>query len=209
MLIVVPTLDRMMGITAMNRAYQLAGLENVRAVVAVDENRSGWTRNVNRYLPTNQPTSLPKHPTTSQLDDVCILNDDCDVRIGWLATLWDELEQRKDCWFAGPSGPCRTPPQNTGHPNDERAPMVVSHCAGFCLVIKREAISALGPLDETFRHYGSDVDYQWRAEKDFGKKTLWVPSVWVNHGLHAPHEPWYTMDNFTFWKRWSNSWTGA
>jgi len=195
MRIIVPTLDRMMGMKAANSARQLAGLKSADVVVAVDEQRNGWTRNVNRHLPEN--------------DDVCILNDDCKVRIGWLATLWDELEQRQDCWFAGPSGPCRTAPQCTGRIDDERPPQVVSHVAGFCLVIKREAIEALGPLDETFRHYGSDVDWQWRAQRDYGKRTLWVPGIFVDHGVHEQHEPWHTMDNFEFWKRWSNSWTGA
>jgi GT2 family glycosyltransferase len=160
--------------------------------VAVDESRSGWTKNINRHLPDD--------------DDLCILNDDCVVRIGWLATLWDELEGRENCWFAGPSGPCRTPPQNSGHPNDERPPQVVSHVAGFCIVVKREAVKALGPLDETLIHYGSDVDWQWRAQRDYDKTSVWVPSCYVDHGLHDPHEPWYSMDNHIFWKRWSSRW---
>lgn len=128
------------------------------------------------------------------------------VRLGWLATLWDELESRPDCWFAGPSGACRTAPQCSGSKDDERLPQVVSHVAGFCLVIKREALQALGPLDEAFTHYGSDVDMQWRAQRDHGKRSLWVPGVFVDHGLHDPHEPWYSQDNITFWQRWSNRW---
>ena len=202
MVIIIPTLDRMMGITAANRALHLAGLENVRAVVAVDETRRGWTQNVNRNL----PLTMNPNGTWTANDDVCILNDDCQVRIGWLASLWGELEDHSDCWFAGPSGPCRTAPQNTGQPNDERQAQRVSHCAGFCLVVKREAIRALGPLDKIFSHYGSDVDWQWRAQRDFDKHTLWIPSVYVNHGLHDPHEPWFTADNIEFWKRWKGRW---
>lgn len=139
-------------------------------------------------------------------DDLCILNDDCVVEPGWLARLWGELEGFPECWFAGPSGACRTPPQNTGVKNDERPPRVVSHLAGFCLVVRREAIQALGPLDEQFRHYGSDVDWQWRAAREYGKKSLWVPGVWVDHELHDPLEPWFTMDNYFFWRRWSAYW---
>jgi len=202
MLIVIPTLDRMMAMTAANQALLLAGLENVRAIVAVDEERTGWTRNVNRNL----PLTMNQDGTWTANDDLCILNDDCQVRLGWLATLWGELEDRNEYWFAGPSGPCRTAPQNTGRLNDERRPQEVSHCAGFCLVVKREAIQALGPLDETFRHYGSDVDWQWKAQRDFKKKTLWVPGVYVAHGLHEPHEPWYALDNMQFWKRWQGHW---
>ena len=202
MMLIVPTVNREMGMRTRNQALLLAGLENVRAVLTVDESRSGWTRNVNRHLPLTQ--NQDKSWTAS--DDVCILNDDYVVRIGWLATLWDELEGRSDCWFAGPSGPCRTAPQNTGRPNDERQPQRVSHVAGFCLVVKRKAIQALGPLDETFTHYGSDVDWQWKAQRDHGKRTLWVPSVFVGHGLHEPKQPWYGMDNRVFWQRWSNRW---
>jgi len=158
---------------------------------------------VNRHLP------LDRRPdgTWTATDDACVLNDDCAVGLGWLATLWEELESRPDCWFAGPSGPCRTAPQCTGGKGDERPPQVVSHVAGFCLVMKREALQALGPLDEAFRHYGSDVDMQWRAQRDHGKRSLWVPSVFVDRGLHAPHEPWYTMDNVEFWKRWGGKWS--
>lgn len=213
MLVIVPTLDREKGQRTADEALLLAGLENARAVVAVDETRSGWTRNVNRHLPLTKTPSVSLDKNGNQTptpgwtwtadDDICILNDDCVVRLGWLATLWDELEQRNDCWFAGPSGPCRTPPQNSGTKDDERRPMVVSHCAGFCLVVRRAALQALGPLDGTFRHYGSDVDWQWRAQRDFGKRTLWVPGVYVDHELHAPLEPWYTSDNFIFWERWN------
>lgn len=164
----------------------MAGLAS-GLVVVTDNERVGWTRTVNRGWKD---------------DDLCILNDDCVCPDGWLATLWNELEKQPLAWFAGPSGACRTHPQASGTPGDMRLSSLVSHLAGFCLVIRRRAVAQLGPLDESFIHYGSDIDYQWRARRQFGARALWVPSVYVEHELHAPHQPWYKIDNRTFASRW-------
>lgn len=186
MQIIMPTLNPAQAWQAGTEAQSLAGLASGLAVID-DQLHQGWTRTVNQGWCD---------------DDLCILNDDCACSLGWLATLWDELEARVDAWFAGPSGACRTYPQAGGGPGDKRKPAYVSHLAGFCLVVKREAVRQLGRLDEAFIHYGSDVDYQWRAWRQFGKRSLWVPSVYVEHELHAPHQSWYRTDNITFNQRW-------
>jgi len=168
----------------------MAGIPNVGAEVVVDEGGEGFTATVNRGLAYD--------------GDVCLLNDDAEpLTDNWLAILKQEMDKREalKVWFAGPSGPCRTRPQNGGRVGDHRRPRLVG-LAGFCLLIKAEAIGRLGELDERFTHYASDVDYQLRAQRDFGARSLWVPSVFVQNELHPPRQPWWGEDQRTFKKIW-------
>lgn len=130
---------------------------------------------------------------------MCLLNEDAEpVTPSWLRTLTEEMHRREGLrvWFAGPSGPCRTAPQNGGRVGDKRRPRVVGHLAGFCLLIRREALDALGGLDERFVHYGSDVELQWRARREHGARSLWVPGVYCKHELHPPRRmDWHEKDN--------------
>jgi hypothetical protein len=159
---------------------------NVKVAVVLDERGEGFTRTVNRGL-------------ALAWGDVCLLNEDAEpVTEGWLRTLTEEMRRREELrvWFAGPSGPCRTAPQNGGRVGDQRRPRGVKHLAGFCLLIKREALDALGGLDERFVHYGSDVELQWRAWREYGARSLWVPGVYCKHELHPPRRTdWYERDN--------------
>jgi len=85
---------------------------------------------------------------------------------------------------------------------DDRKPMLVSHLAGFCLVIRKTALAQVGLLDERFKHYGSDIDYQWRARERGGGRSVWVPEVYVDHELHRPRQPWWREDNELFRRVW-------
>jgi GT2 family glycosyltransferase len=166
----------------------LAGIE-CSIFVAVDQDRHGYTRTVNEAL-------------SNVGGDAAILVDDCEVRTGWLATLQKEVYKRDSLkvWFAGPSGPCRTWPQNSGRPGDNRRPKLVSHVAGFCIYARHEAV-LLG-LDEQYVHYASDVDWQRRAQRDHGARALWVPSVYVGHALHEPHMEWWQHDHELLRQEW-------
>lgn len=169
-----------------------AGNPNVKAEVVVDENGEGFTATVNRGL-------------EDYAGDVCLLNDDAvPLTDDWLAILKREMDRREalNVWFAGPSGPCRTAPQNGGRVGDHRRPRLVSHLAGFCLLIKAEAVEKLGQLDDRFIHYASDVDFQLRARKDFGSRSLWVPGVYVKHELHPPRQLWWDQDQQLFTAIW-------
>jgi len=169
-----------------------AGVPNVETDLVADESGEGFTATVNRGL-------------EGYAGDVCLLNDDAmPLTDGWLAILKREMDRREalTVWFAGPSGPCRTAPQNGGRMGDHRRPRLVSHLAGFCLLIKAEAIQRLEALDDRFIHYASDVDYQLRARQDFGARSLWVPSVYVEHELHPPRQPWWDEDQQLFAAIW-------
>lgn len=198
--IIIPTLDKARAEKTAATAYGQSGIPSARLTVLVveDHNGDGFTRTVNRGLAQSS-------------GNVCLLNDDVGpFSDGWLSVLLVEMQrrERQRVWFAGPSGGCRTMPQNSGRWGDKRRPRIVSHLAAFCLLASREAVEALGELDEQFIHYGSDVDWQWRAKRDFGAVSLWVPRSYVGHEAHEGREPWYSMDNQRFdeiWKQGGNA----
>jgi hypothetical protein len=182
--ILIPTLDGERGQDTGALALDRAGRGNIALHVQVDGDTEGFTRTVN--------AGLAKIPA----GDVCLYNDDCVPSDGWLAALARELGgfARLNAWFVGPSGPCRTPPQSGGRPGDGRRPRPVKHLAGFCLLVKRDALDKMGGLDEDFVHYGSEVDLQWRARRKYGATSIWVPEVYVAHQLHKPHMKWWVKD---------------
>jgi len=180
--IVVPTLRDNLKLGArLDHAVSIAGVDCLPVVVE-DRSREGYTRTVNRGI----RLALKKIPNYAH---ILVMVDDCvPVTNNWLVVLIDEMESRASATalFSGPSGTCRTHPQNTGTVGDHRQPKFVDHLAGFCWLINRRVIDELGLLDEQFEHYASDVDYQWRAHHALGARSLWVPRVYVEHKLHEP-----------------------
>lgn len=59
-------------------------------------------------------------------------------------------------------------------------PREVEQLSGACLMFRREAFNATGPLDERFFVYCEDVDWCWRAT-DAGWRLLFVPEVAITH----------------------------
>lgn len=177
--IIIPTLNPARATETARHAVTTAGVESVPHII-VDNERRGFTRTVNQGL-----------RSLFEVDYIVLLNDDVRMSENWLFRLIF-YARKFSALFAGPSGACRTPPQCAGRPGDQRSPRIVSHVAGFCLLADWRALekSRHRYLDQRFRHYGSDVDWQWRS----GGRSVWVPSVWCAHELHAPREPWWTQD---------------
>jgi len=190
--IIIPTLDNERADRTARIACGYACMP-AGVVIIEDTERCGFTRTVNRGL-----------SSVDDRRDVCILVDDCEPSAGWLRELQEAVYERASLpvWFAGPSGPCRTWPQAGGRRGDRRRPRVVPHLAGFCLYVTRDCLEQSGGLDEAFAHYGSDVDWQRRALRDYGAKSLWVPSVYVGHEVHPPHEAWWRKDQQLLQERW-------
>lgn len=189
--LVLPVVDLDVGLTRAHVLEKSAGCD-VDVRIVHDFERNGYTPAVNKGLQW-----ALDHGT-----DACICVDDCDPLTNkWLHNLKVVLDSRDSVWFTGPSGPCRTPPQNTGVPHDGRSPQYVSHLAGFCLLIAHEALEKNGLLNPKLKHYGSDVDYQWRARK-IGGRSVWVPYVYMDHELHAPSQPAWDRDNKIFNQIW-------
>ena len=186
--IIVPTLKRERGLETAKIAQERAGTA-CRVIVAYDGLKQGFTRTVNAAM-------------RDRNSDICILVDDCIPDSGWLAKLQKAVYDREilNVWFAGPSGPCRTYPQASGLRGSNRRPKLVHHLAGFCLYARKEAVG-LG-LNEEFAHYASDVDWQLRARRDYGARSLWVPGIYCDHGLHAPHQKWWQHDQRLLSQTW-------
>jgi len=191
--IIVPTLDFAKGHATAIHAMNVAGCDCGICVVE-DDKRQGFTKTVNEGL------------RLVAGGDAVILVDDCEPDAGWLKALRDAAEEWKymRAWFVGPSGPCRTWPQNSGTRGNIRKPQIVGHLAGFCLYVTQEAL-AYGLMDESYVHYASDVDWQRRMEKEHRARSLWVPSVYVAHELHEPHADWWRHDQALLQERWHST----
>ncbi len=60
----------------------------------------------------------------------------------------------------------------------------VDSVVGACMLVRREAIEAVGLLDEDFFMYGEDLDWAWRI-KQAGWKVYYQPQVVVRHVKRA------------------------
>jgi GT2 family glycosyltransferase len=189
--ILIPTLDWYKADETARMALDCAGVR-AEALIELDTDRQGFTKTVNRGLRKRNG------------DDIVLFNDDCKPSDNWLLNLYTEMQRfyAHRAWFVGPSGPCRTIPQNSGRPGDKRRSRLVQHLSGFCMLIHRDVISAFGELDSRFIHYGSDVDLQRRAAKHYKARSLWVPSVFVDHELHQPHMEWWNHDQELLRQKW-------
>ena len=190
--LIVPAVDPEQGQRIMDGLVDRAGVD-VHPLLIDDHQRSGYTAACNRGLAQ----------ALERGTDACICVDDVEpVTDNWLARLNQALYLNNSIWFAGPSGACRTPPQNSGRVDDPRPVQYVSHVAGFCWLIKNVALQRVGLMREELSNYGSEVDYQWRARAQ-GGRTVWVPDVYVKHELHAPRQPEWDEDNERFDAIWS------
>jgi GT2 family glycosyltransferase len=60
----------------------------------------------------------------------------------------------------------------------------IGYASGACVMVSREALNAIGPLDEIFFAYGEDKDWGWRA-KMLGYDSMYVPTAKVYHKWSA------------------------
>jgi hypothetical protein len=65
-------------------------------------------------------------------------------------------------------------------PHEPGPPRYVEILPGTCVVVRREALVSVGPLDERFFIYCEDVDWSIRAGRA-GWKLLFVPEVEIQH----------------------------
>ena len=169
------------------QAIENAGVD-VSPIISVNEEGEGYVRGTNKAL--------------AQVEDgeyFCLLNNDSYPETdNWLAILLDEMKKREEAlnvWFAGPSGGCRTAPQNHGRLGDNRRPKLVRHLAGFCMLCHPDMLAKVGMLDDRYIHYAGEIDWQWRATRDYDAQALWVPEVYVSHQVHPPHQEWWARDH--------------
>ncbi|MDR3643115.1 MAG: glycosyltransferase family 2 protein [Candidatus Doudnabacteria bacterium] len=63
---------------------------------------------------------------------------------------------------------------------DENREMEVDSVVGAFLLIRRQVLDKIGPLDERFFMYGEDLDWCWRC-KAAGYKVLYYPRTFIYH----------------------------
>lgn len=56
----------------------------------------------------------------------------------------------------------------------------IDWATGACLLVPRDAVDAVGPMDETYFMYGEEVDWL-RSMRDAGRHVAWEPRAVVTH----------------------------
>jgi GT2 family glycosyltransferase len=82
--------------------------------------------------------------------------------------------------------------------SDGKTPMEVDWVSGACMVVRREAMQAVGGFDERFFLYWEDTDLCKRI-RDAGWKVVYFPAAKVIHsvGKAAIHVPYSQIINST------------
>lgn len=134
-------------------AETAAALEQFRSSrpdVTVIRNRenAGWVKAVNQGI-----AASGKHPY------LCIMNNDTVVRTdGWLERLIEVAESAPDIGLVNPLFETKTPTVGAW-------PFVeIDFCRGYCILMKRRVVDAVGGLDEAYGlGYYDDDDLSMRA----------------------------------------------
>ncbi len=69
---------------------------------------------------------------------------------------------------------------NGRYPLQRSQPFAVDHPLGACMLLRREALASVGPLDEGYFIYCEEVDWCWRAKRA-GWEVYCVPQAVVVH----------------------------
>jgi GT2 family glycosyltransferase len=64
--------------------------------------------------------------------------------------------------------------------NEFQTESPVCYASGACTLVRREALRAIGPMEELFFAYGEDKDWGWRASM-LGWKSMYIPSSRILH----------------------------
>lgn len=141
-------------------------------------------------------------------DYVLLLNNDTVVTSGWLEALQRAAERSADVGIVGgkivgPDG--RVQLAGAYIAFDGSARMIgeglspedpslaqereVCYVGGHCMLIKREVLDAIGPLDESYGFgYHEDTDYCYRA-REAGFRVVYTPDCVVHHQLFGTPLP--------------------
>lgn len=187
MKLIMTTLNKEKSERSAKVAIKNCGVKDVELVLGVNKPGEGYVTGTNKAL--SQVIDNP--------DYVCLLNDDSiPVTDNWLAILLEEMNRSENLkvWFAGPSGGCRTYPQNAGRIGDKRRPRLVRHLAGFCMLCHPNVLKKVGLMNKDYHHYAGEIDWQWRATATHTARCLWVPSVFVKHEVHQTNSEWWQRD---------------
>ncbi len=185
------------------------------SVVIANETNEGFLRGANKGI------------AVAKGRYVLLLNNDTRVTPGWLAALLSAAERSPEVGMVsgkivGPDGRVQLagayiafdgsarmigeglPPDDLSL-SEERE---VCYVGGHCMLIKREVLEAVGPLDESYGFgYHEDTDYCYRA-RAAGFKVTYTPGCLVHHqlfGTPMPERQAIIRQNLqTFMDRWGD-----
>lgn len=158
---------------------------------------------------------------------VLLLNNDTVVTPGWLAALQEAAERSPQVGIVsgkivGPDGRVQLAGAYIAFDGSARmigeglspedpslsAEREVCYVGGHCMLIKREVIEAIGPLDDSYGFgYHEDTDYCYRA-REAGFRVVYTPHCVVHHqlfGTPLPERQRIIAENQRlFLERWSD-----
>ena len=166
-----------------------------QAVIA-NETNEGFLRGANRGI------------ATAKGRYVLLLNNDTRVAPGWLAALLSAAERSPDAGIVsgkivGPDGRVQLAGAYIAFDGSARMlgeglspddPSLsqereVCYVGGHCMLIKREVLDAVGPLDDSYGFgYHEDTDYCYRA-RAAGFKVIYTPGCLIHHQLFGTPMP--------------------
>jgi GT2 family glycosyltransferase len=163
-------------------------------------------RNAGFVTAVNQALKISNAPF------VCIMNNDTVPAPGWLERMVDFAQGHKDVGLVNPvcNGHGATPIEvyAKGLEREEGSYMEMNQCQGFCMLIKREVISKVGYLDESFGIGGyDDTDYSMRAYLA-GYRCVAIRDAYVYHRLHGSFDhagnraEWVKRNQRIYYEKW-------
>lgn len=181
----------------------LAGLKARRGadvVVMRNEENLGFVKAVNQAL------------RISDAPYVCVLNNDTIPAPGWLERMVVFAEEHDDVGLINPQcgghGASTVEEHARRLAQDKGLYMEMNQCQGFCMLIKRPLIDAIGLLDEAFGIGGfDDTDYSMRAHRA-GYRCVAIRDAYVYHRLHTSfdeagnRESWVARNRKIYYEKW-------
>ncbi len=156
----------------------------------------------------------------SDVPYLCIMNNDTIATEGWLTEMMDVMARNPEIGLLNPSSNTsgQYPPDNMSIDDYglslrkfKGEVQELYTCRGFCMILRRGVLDALGVLDETYHlGYFDDTDYCKRAQKN-GYRTARAKASYVYHKENATFKE---LDNNSalfkanekiFFSRWGRS----
>ena len=168
---------------------QLGGVAHGDGRITVDDGSVPPIVGASRRLETNRGPAAARNAARPLLATPLVAFLDADVVTpdpDWIAALlWHFDDQRVALVAPRVRGEARSPLDLGDRPGRIRAGTRVSYVPGAALVVRVEALDAVGGFDELLR-FGEDVDLVWRLD-DAGWHCRYDPSVTV---WHEPRSTW-------------------
>jgi GT2 family glycosyltransferase len=143
---------------------------------------------------------------------VCVLNNDTIPAPGWLNAMVDFAENHPNAGLINPlcngHGEMTLSDYAKSLAGNRGVYMEMNQCQGFAMLMKREVLTNIGYLDESFGIGGyDDTDYSMRAHLA-GYKSVAVYDSYVYHRLHASfdkagnRESWVKRNRKIYYDKW-------